>query len=157
MAARFGASGLGEITTTTSSIDGVDMNFDRHAALKLPTSISHRTRFLSHADRSVIQTINRGVLFVMAFWSGSSRLALHSLANAIETVDIEGQLELVVVDADDCSDIYDLWAESHLTYPSGAGEAVWIKDGRIMHTSGLGYNPDRFVLNTKLLLDGYNS
>jgi len=51
--------------------------FDRVKALgELPASHAGRTRFLAQVDRSVIGTINLGVLFVIAFWSGPSRRAL---------------------------------------------------------------------------------
>lgn len=46
---------------------------------ELPASHAARTRFLASADRSVFGTIRLGVLFVMAWWSGSARQGFAQL------------------------------------------------------------------------------
>ena len=58
--------------------------FDPIKALgELPPSLAGRLRFLSEAEQSVFSTIRFGVLFVMAFWSGPSRLAFAQLKQAL--------------------------------------------------------------------------
>ncbi len=44
-----------------------------------PPSLVKRTRFYSEADQSVVVTIRCEVLFVIAFWSGTSGLAFAEL------------------------------------------------------------------------------
>ena len=65
--------------------------------------IGKRTRFYSEADRSIVGAIRCGVLFVMAFWSGTSRLAFAELKRSLEANDPEGRLELIVVDTDEAA------------------------------------------------------
>src|SRR5262249_36464808 len=50
-------------------------------------ALDGRTRFYSEAVRAVIRTIRCGVLFVMAFWSGSARLVFAELKRVLEGVD----------------------------------------------------------------------
>jgi hypothetical protein len=126
-------------------------DFDRRKALgDIPASHAARLRFLEECDRSVIDTLRFGVLFVMAFWSGLSRMGIERFKCVLETVDPEGRLELIVVDTDGCPDLYhvpELRGDLH-----GYGEVAWISEGRILFTSGRGYNPDCFEPNTRRLL-----
>lgn len=94
---------------------------------------SRRARFLPEADRSVIQSIRCGVLFVMAFWSGPAHLAFAALKKLLAEVDPEGRLELVVVDTDGCPELYDL--PEFRGKMAGAGETAWVKDGQIVSTA----------------------
>jgi len=109
-----------------------------------------RFRFVEEADRSIVGTVRCGVLFVMAFWSGSARQAFAELKRVLAEVDPEGNLELVVVDTDGCPDLYDM--PEFLGKIHGAGETAWIKQGRIVSTSGLGFRPECFAPNTRSLL-----
>jgi hypothetical protein len=109
-----------------------------------------RIRYFSDSDTSLIRQINRGVLFVMAFWSGPSVLAFQQLTEIINRLDPDGVLEIVVIDTDGAEDFYehpDFKGKLH-----GAGETAWIKNGIIQCTSGLGYNPTCFTTNTEALL-----
>jgi hypothetical protein len=110
-----------------------------------------RIRFFAEADRTVFETIRCGVLFVMAFWSGPARKAFAELKRVLAAVDPGGCLELVVVDTDGCPDLYE--APEFLGKLHGAGEAAWVKDGRIVVTSGLGFRPESFLPNTQALLE----
>jgi hypothetical protein len=124
--------------------------YSRIENLHLSTALAKRTRFYSEADRAVVDTIRCGVLFVMAFWSGTARRAFKQLKCVLEEVDPEGKLELVVVDADGCPEIYalpDFVGKMH-----GAGETAWVRDGQLIRTSGLGYHPECFEPNTQMLL-----
>lgn len=119
--------------------------------LYLSPGLVDRTRFFSEADRTVIENIRCGVLFVMAFWSGPARLAFAELQRVLETVDPEGRLELMVVDTDGCPDLHHVPEFAGKLH--GAGEAAWVRDGRIVRTSGHGYRPECFEPFTRQLLD----
>jgi hypothetical protein len=73
----------------------------------LPLTHASKLRFLPEADHSVFSTIRLGVLFVMAFWSGPSRLAFARLKRVLSKVDPDGKLEVVVIDTDGCPNLYD--------------------------------------------------
>jgi hypothetical protein len=118
--------------------------------LYLPPSLAKRTRFYSEADQSIVGTIRCGVLFVMAFWSGTSRLAFAELKRSLEANDREGRLELIVVDTDGCPSLCEL--PEFVGKLHGHGEAAWVLGGEIVCTSGLGYHPECMEPNTRLLL-----
>jgi hypothetical protein len=109
-----------------------------------------RIKYYEQADESVIQHIRCGILFVMAWWSGPARQAYVRLADVLSKVNPCGKLEFIVVDADGVPALYEM--AEFLGRMHGAGETAWIKDGRIVATSGLGFNPDCFEANTKALL-----
>jgi hypothetical protein len=126
--------------------------FDRRKALgDIPASHAARMRFLDECDRSVIDTIRFGVLFVMAFWSMPAVKAFTHLKRVLEDVDPDGWLELVVVDTDGSGNLHEV-PEFCGCKLSGSGETFWIHDGRILFTSVPGYNPDCFEPNTRRLL-----
>jgi hypothetical protein len=126
--------------------------FDRVKALgELPASHAGRTRFLAEADRSVFGTIRLGVLFVMAFWSGPSRQGFAKLKEVLAALDPGGRLDLVVVDIDGCPNLYETAEFSGQLH--GWGEVAWVRDGRVVRTSGLGYNPECFEPFTRELLE----
>ena len=126
-------------------------SFDRIKALgRIPESHAGRLRFMPTADRSVIDTIRCGVIFVMAFWSGPARQAFAHLKQVLKTADANGQLELVVIDTDGCEDLHlspEFYGLCH-----GWGEAAWVCDGRVLRTSGEGYHPECFEQFTSELL-----
>jgi hypothetical protein len=125
--------------------------YSRIENLYLSSALANRTRFYSEADRAVLATIRCGVLFAMAFWSGHARKAFQELKRVLEEADPDGKLELVVVDADGCPDIYDL--PEFVGKMHGAGETAWVREGKVIRTSGLGYHPECFEPNTRLLLE----
>jgi hypothetical protein len=117
----------------------------------IPDSHHERIRFLAEADRSVISTIQLGILFVMAFWSGSSRTAFARLKKVLSEVDSDGRLELVVVDTDGCPDLYE--APEFLGNLHGNGETAWIDQGRIVAVATGGSAPDATEVFTRRLLE----
>jgi hypothetical protein len=72
------------------------------------------------------------------------------LKRILEAVDLDGDLELVVVDTDGCPDLYELPGFGCIL--SGAGEAAWIRGGQVVRTSGRGYHPELFEPFTRQLL-----
>lgn len=110
-----------------------------------------RIQYQADSDPSLIATIQLGVLFVMAFWSGQSVLAFIRLTDIISRTDALEQSQVVVIDTDGAPAFYDLpefWGKLH-----GYGEVAWIKDGVIQCTSGKGFSPSCFEANTKALLE----
>jgi hypothetical protein len=109
-----------------------------------------RIQFFPEADRSVIGSIRLGVLFVMAFWSGTSRRSFAHLKQVLAATDPSGLLELVVVDVDGCPDLNE--SPEFAGTIHGHSEVAWVMDGRVVFTSGLGYHPECFKPYTRQLL-----
>jgi hypothetical protein len=125
--------------------------FDPLEALgELHASHAAQTRFMPTADRSVFSTIRLGVLFVMAWWSGPSRQGFFKLKQVLASLDPGGQLEVVVVDTDGCPDLYE--CPEFAGQLHGWGEVAWVRDGRVISTSGMGYHPECFDPLTRELL-----
>ena len=114
---------------------------------KLPIG---RVTYLPDADEEIITSIRRGILFLMAFWSGPSVKAFAKLTEVVAKVDKEGALQLVVVDVDGSPALYDV--PEFVEKVHGAGETAWVRDGKIVATSGLGLNIACFEPNTAALL-----
>jgi hypothetical protein len=75
-------------------------DFQRIENLELSAELLSRTRLFLEADSDIIETIRKGVIFLMAYWSIQARSAFISLRRTLETADPDGQLELVVLDVD---------------------------------------------------------
>jgi hypothetical protein len=113
---------------------------------KLP---AERIRYVADADEATVRSIGRGVLFLMAFWSGPAVQAFAKLTEVLARLDAEG-LELVVADVDGSPDLYELPEFKGKVH--GAGETAWVRGGKIVATSGLGPNTACFEPNTLALL-----
>lgn len=93
------------------------------------------------ADETLVGTVDRGVLFLMAFWSGSSRISFSRLTELL--VKEATEIELVVADVDGCS-------RTLTELPSfdppfgGNGETAWIRNGQILATTSGTSGPDFF-------------
>lgn len=109
-----------------------------------------RVRFLAEANRTVFETLRFGILFVMAFWNGTSSHSFTWLKRCLLKNDPEGLLEVLVVDTDGCPDLYEV--PELLGKMHGNGEVVWILEGRILGTASFGSHPDEFDTLTKQLL-----
>jgi hypothetical protein len=124
---------------------------DRARVLKLrEPPLAGRARYLAEADRSVIRTIRCGILFVMAFWSGTSIQSFARLKQILSRLDPSGRLEVVVVDTDGCPDLYEvpeLVGKLH-----GNGEAAWVGAGRVICTAAFRSHPAAFETFTRHLL-----
>jgi hypothetical protein len=113
--------------------------------------LAGRVRFMATADRSVIPDIRRGVLFLMAFWSGTSFHSLHHLKRVLSRIDADGRLEVVIVDVDGCPDLYD--APEFFGKLHGNGEAAWVSRGKVVATAAYGSHPKAFETYTRYLLE----
>jgi hypothetical protein len=121
---------------------------------EIPASHSGRVRFLPTADRTVFSTIQFGVLFVMAWWSGHARRGFAELMRVLAALDPGGRLEVVVVDTDGCPDLYE--CPEFAGQLHGWGEVAWVRGGRVVNTSGVGYRPECFEPFTRELLTSGN-
>ena len=108
-----------------------------------------RIRYVADADVETVRSIRCGILFLMAFWSGPSFRAFTKLTDVMRQLQADG-LELVVVDVDGSPDLYELPEFDGKIH--GAGETAWVKDGKIIATSGIGLNVACFEPNTVALL-----
>jgi hypothetical protein len=109
-----------------------------------------RVKYVPDADAETVRSIGRGILFLMAFWSGPSVKAFSKLTEVVAHLDETAALEFVVVDVDGSPDLYELPEFKGKIH--GAGETAWIRHGKILTTSGLGLNLDCFEPNTAALL-----
>jgi hypothetical protein len=114
---------------------------------KLPVE---RIRYVPDADETTVRSISRGILFLMAFWSIYSVRAFASLTEILARLDADG-LELVVADVDRSPGLAAI-PELKGMLQVGAGETAWVRDGKIIATSGLGVNTACFEPNTLSLL-----
>jgi len=125
---------------------------DRARVLNLDEPpLAGRVRYLAETDRSVISTIHSGILFVMAFWSGSSFQSFARLKQTLIRLDADARLEVVVVNADGCPDLYkapELAGKMH-----GHGEAAWISGGHVVAVASCGSHPNAFGTYTRHLLE----
>src|ERR1700682_3135004 len=70
----------------------------------------------------------------MAFWSGPSVPAFARLTEVVARLDEGGALELAVVDVDGSLALYQVPAFMGKVH--GAGETAWVRNGKIVATSG---------------------
>ena len=99
----------------------------RHSALPI-----ERLRVVSHFGDVRLAEIRRGVVFVLAAWSGPSVVALKRFTRIMSELPTSG-LDLVVLDTD-CLD-----AESDAQLfgtdgfrAGGWGEVIWLRDGVVV-------------------------
>ncbi len=109
-----------------------------------------RIKYFPDADESVIRSVHRGILFLMAFWSGTSVQAFAKLTEVVARLDLSNAIDRVVVDIDGSPALYELPEFSGKVH--GHGETAWVRAGNIISTSGLGFNTDCFEPNTVSLL-----
>ena len=102
------------------------------------------------ADETIIGEIDRGILFLMAFWSAPSITAFTKLTDVVACLDADGQLELVVADVDGAPALYKV--PEFLGKVHAYGETAWIRSGKVVATSGMGLNTDCFEPITLSLL-----
>jgi|SRR5579884_1970321 len=76
-----------------------------------------------------IRSVKRGILFILAKWSGASQLAFRALNKALASLPELDGLYLYVADTDSektqelLSDLGDI--------PAGAGETYWLVEGQV--------------------------
>jgi hypothetical protein len=114
---------------------------------KIPTS-----RIAYHFDEGteILKRIERGLLFVMAFWSGTSFQSLTAITELLADLDPDARLEFVIIDTDGASKLHD-----HPSFKNrlhGCGEIAWIRKGKIVAATSIGFDPMDYRKNTQELL-----
>lgn len=126
---------------------------DPNTRLQWLTKMSKRSMdqvtYLPNADAEIIESIECGVFFLMAFWSGGAAKAFTELSKVLATPETES-LECVVADVDGSPSLYEVPEFKGNVH--GWGEAAWVYRGKIIATSGLGLNTECFRPNTSTLL-----
>lgn len=123
-------------------------NADGHCILEKYSSIPLASiRYIPNADATLVESIQNGILFFIAFWSGPSLQAFSKLTEAIQQLKLD-HFELVVADVDGALELYQspqlatLLGCGSLTAPRGCGEAVYCRDGQMVHAATLGSGSD---------------
>lgn len=114
--------------------------------------VRRRARYVADDKFFVIEKVQCGVLFFMAFWSLPARQGFAELKRVLADIDPNGCIELIVIDLDGCTEMHNVPGLSAML-SGGYGETAWIKDGRVVATTGRGYNPECFNENTRSLLE----
>jgi hypothetical protein len=85
-----------------------------------------RLRVARHLDDLKMASIQRGIVFIFAVWSGPAVIALQRLTQVLGSMDLAG-VDLVVLDTDCLSAEAGiaLWGANL----GGGGETLWIRDG----------------------------
>ena len=95
----------------------------------------------------MLEHIERGLLFVMAFWSGTSFQSLIAITKLLAELDPNARLEFVIIDTDGATELYD-----HPSFKNrlhGCGEIAWIRNGNIVATTNIGFDPTKLPQETR--------
>ena len=111
-----------------------------------------RFRYLEKLNFPIDSTIRCGILFLMAYWSGTSFRSFSRLKQTLERLDPAGLLEVVIVDVDGC-EAYENVPEKIRAIVGGNGETAWIIKGKVIATASCGSHPKAFETYTRYLLD----
>lgn len=90
------------------------------------------TRYVANGDEATLRSVERGVAFFMAFWSGTSFRSLRRLIDVL--AERHGAaIELVIFDVDGSETLYRL-PELEAFGPcfAGNGETVWLDRGKVV-------------------------
>ncbi|HEX8312872.1 MAG TPA: hypothetical protein VF614_16230 [Chthoniobacteraceae bacterium] len=90
-----------------------------------------RLRVLQNFDDVHLPDMRRGIIFVLAAWSGPAVIGLQRFTKVVQSLDTRS-LDLVVLDTDcltDASATLLFGAPSFTT--GGWGETIWIRDGHV--------------------------
>lgn len=114
--------------------------------------------YFPNAFAEIVPSIDYGILFLMAFWSGPSISAFVGLTKAMRDLHAV-DLELVVIDVDGQPNVYQLPHVNTLyggaiAAPTGRGEAAFCRQGKIVQGAvlGQGKDVDQFYRNACELL-----
>lgn len=108
-----------------------------------------RVRYHAEAGPEIVANIDRGVLFLMAFWSITAFQSFRALRDVLTRLRADA-LEVVVIDVDGSPEVYSI--PEFFGRVHGCGEVAWVRDGRIVAASGIGLNPQCYEPNTRDLL-----
>lgn len=125
-------------------------DFDRTESIKrLTGNASDRVVFDADLRVHPAHSINCGVIFVHAFWAGSSRRTLLDFCQSIVRVDKDRRLLIIVCDIDDIPALDPILYRGDLS--GGNGDVFWISNGQVVarHTASRACDFD--IANQSLL------
>lgn len=114
---------------------------------KIPPS---RITYHYDAGTEMLEQIERGLLFVMAFWSGTSFQSLIAITELLAELDPDARLDFVIIDTDGATELSDHPSFKNCLH--GCGEIAWIRKGNIVATTNIGFDPKDYRKNTQELL-----
>lgn len=121
----------------------------RNILLKIEPAIADRLFIQSASDRAFLRSVQHGIVFIHATWSGPSVLNFKMLTRALLTADPLQRLQLIVADLDKSGELYALpetTNAAHQTRLAGNGESLWIRNGTVVRAIFLLQpNADTFV------------
>ena len=96
-----------------------------------------QVRYVADPDETTLTAIRRGLIFFMAFWSGTSFRSLRHLIDALKERSPDlSEFDVVIIDVDGAESLYRLVAESPFRgVLHGNGEIAWALDGKIVEFS----------------------
>jgi hypothetical protein len=109
-------------------------------------------RYEPNATPETIHKLENGLVFFMAFWSGPAIHSFVTLTEVLQQLQADS-LVLVVVDVDG-SKALEHFPEFRGVIDSGSGEVAWVRNGRIVATTGRSLDAESFKDNTLSLLLG---
>ncbi len=119
----------------TGRVEGTSLDqFTEDKALRTLAKWSrlppNRFQYVANADLETIRAVQRGVVFLMAFWSVDAMRAFIQLTEVMACQDTEG-VELVVVDVDGAAPLASL-PEIMGGVTGGYGQTLWVRKGEIV-------------------------
>lgn len=132
----------------------------RAAQPTFPPESRHRFRFhrkpycLGVMSTTAIPSVQRGIVFLMAEWSGPAKLAYRQLVTSLEQRGIPSE-QLHVLDVDRYPELYQMPEFSGRIH--GYGEAAVVRDGRIVFVTVLGKDRSRTSERCEELLRVYDA
>jgi uncharacterized protein (TIGR02996 family) len=114
-----------------------------------------RIVYVAGATPGLLASVRRGIVFLMAWWSGPARQAFAALASALRASDPDGRLLLVVIDVDgipgeSAAEFEQLLRPHH--HLSGSGEALWVCRSRVIGATSIGTPGDELNWRVRGLL-----
>jgi hypothetical protein len=103
---------------------------------------------------TAIQSMKRGIVFLMAEWSGGAKLGHRHLVTFLEQSGISTE-QLHVLDVDRHPELYDMPEFAGKIH--GWGEAAVVRDGRIVFVTVLGKDQSRTQEHCEELLRVYDA
>lgn len=98
----------------------------------------------------LIERTNKGLIFLMAFWSGPAVSRFKTACYSLEDSVPWDQFSFDVVDVDGLQGDDPFSSYEQL---DGYGEVFWIRDGRIVASMGRDWMSEKFDENTQRVLD----
>ena len=112
-----------------------------------------RLKVLQGVDDVQIASIRRGIIFVLAVWSGPSLQGFVRFTNVMTHFTSES-VDLIIVDHDSLTQKLSRELFGRKFVPGGWGEAVWIREGHVVAREFVYKTPESLIAeHTRGLLE----